>query len=497
MKIKRFIGGMLSFLLLSVSILATDYSDEAFKKAFDALDDDSEIIKLCRDFMTNAEDINVIRTAQSSWEATDPSNVIAFSKTMADQNPASAKYTYLYGRVAESIIDKIKLGRKAISLDKEWPYGYRLVTASYMQDLFNGNDDADLEKKLSHMLADDGAFFSKLVELDGGAEYAMNFLLQYQLYTNDFTSALETLEKGKKEGASFAGSDAFSIAYAGLGRYDDAMAVISTEADAQIARGLPADRREEFIDQYYINALSQAKAHDEVLNYIMSKDGYKNDPQMLYTIACVYSLKGDNNSAFENLDKAINAGWDNVDHTNSDSDLRNLHTDSRWKTMIASVQEKWDAGADNRKAKALSGKILKDAPMWSLENAEGITINLADLNGKVVVLDFWATWCGPCRMAMPVINEFVREHAKEDVVVFSVNVWEKGKKKPAKFMKKNDYAMRLVYGNDELAASYGVRGIPHLCVIDKNGKIRYEESGYSPQLLENLIWWTEDLLSES
>ena len=96
---------------------------------------------------------------------------------------------------------------------------------------------------------------------------------------------------------------------------------------------------------------------------------------------------------------------------------------------------------------------------------------------------------------MPLIDEFVKNHKKDGVRVISLNVWEKGRKKARKFMDDNGYAMELLFGSNDLTQAFGVRGIPTMVVIDKNGKIRYQESGFHEGMVDNLIWWTDDLLT--
>ncbi len=113
------------------------------------------------------------------------------------------------------------------------------------------------------------------------------------------------------------------------------------------------------------------------------------------------------------------------------------------------------------------------------------------------MLDFWATWCIYCKKAMPLLDEFTQEKiADSSIRVFAIDVFEKGKNKVRQFYRDKNYKMTLLYGNDDLPSAYGFRGIPYICVIDKNGRIRYIESGYSPDLKEKLIWWTEDLLKQ-
>ena len=77
--------------------------------------------------------------------------------------------------------------------------------------------------------------------------------------------------------------------------------------------------------------------------------------------------------------------------------------------------------------------------------------------------------------------------------VFSVNVWEKNPAGAKAYLARNDFDMELLYGSDELAAAYGVKGIPYICAIDGEGNIRFEEKGYSPELGEKLAVWAEAL----
>ena len=135
----------------------------------------------------------------------------------------------------------------------------------------------------------------------------------------------------------------------------------------------------------------------------------------------------------------------------------------------------------------------REAPELTTSAWEGKATTLKDCRGKVVVLDFWATWCGPCRMAMPVLSNWMKTEMPEGVRVFSVNVWEDNPDGARKYITDNDYAMELVFGNNDLAAAYGVEGIPYICAIDGEGNVRYEEIGFSNALGEKLAVWVQDL----
>jgi len=134
------------------------------------------------------------------------------------------------------------------------------------------------------------------------------------------------------------------------------------------------------------------------------------------------------------------------------------------------------------------------APEWFLPDPEGNIISLKDLRGQILILDFWATWCGPCRSAMPLINEWMATDMPEGVQVFSINVWEDDKQAVIKFMNDNQYAMHLLFGTEALPGLYGVEGIPFICVIDGEGMVRGVEKGFSPTLKDTLTDWVNEIL---
>lgn len=467
-----------------------NYTSESFKAIYDTLSSDDEIIYLCKEFMDNAQDIDLLRNVQSSWEEVDQPSVLAYSKKISESNKTSAKYQYLYGRVVDGSIEKVNLGRKAIELDPSFPYGYRLVLATYAQNLLNGDkSDADYEQ-LAKMLEDDKAYFTKLVELDSTQTYSYKILFDYQIYTGDFEGAQKTLAKAKPLGQRWPTAFESATVLAGLEKYKEAKKTIKEYLTGQV----DDSELDNYVNQYYSSALLAAKKYDEIIRSDKAIKGYTKDKNVLYDLACVYSLKGDTENAISSLTQAADYGWDKIAHTTKDSDLNNIHNDARWDKAIAAIQTNWDNGKDKRREAILAEKVNEDAPAWSLEDINGNKVSLESLKGKVVILDFWATWCGPCKMAMPVLDDFVKNRAPENVAVFSINVWEKGHRQPIKFMEKNNYSMTLLFGNDEIVKDYKFNGIPFLCVIDQNGKIRFKHSGYSEDLNEALDFWVADLL---
>ncbi len=103
---------------------------------------------------------------------------------------------------------------------------------------------------------------------------------------------------------------------------------------------------------------------------------------------------------------------------------------------------------------------------------------LGDYKGQVVVLDFWATWCGPCKMAMPGMQALHEHFQGRPVQVFGVNCWERGD--PVAYMQANGFTYGLVLGGEQLAKSNQVDGIPTFVVIGVDGNRLHRAVGFDP-----------------
>ncbi|MBK5208919.1 MAG: TlpA family protein disulfide reductase [Flavobacteriaceae bacterium] len=114
---------------------------------------------------------------------------------------------------------------------------------------------------------------------------------------------------------------------------------------------------------------------------------------------------------------------------------------------------------------------------FALTNLEGKTIKLSDYKGKMVVLDFWPTWCGPCRASFPKMQELVTKYKNDNIEFFFIDTWEresdsKIKENVSKFIKENNYSFNVLYDfEDKIVENYKIQGIPTKIVIDKDGNI--------------------------
>src|SRR5262249_25895242 len=118
----------------------------------------------------------------------------------------------------------------------------------------------------------------------------------------------------------------------------------------------------------------------------------------------------------------------------------------------------------------------KPAPDFTLLDVENKPLNLNDLKGKVVLLDFWATWCMPCRTELPNVELLHRDFKDKGLLVLGVDAEEP--EDQAAFMEKFGYTFRaLVDANDKIKNLYNVNGIPTTVLIDKVGNIQMFDMG--------------------
>ena len=132
------------------------------------------------------------------------------------------------------------------------------------------------------------------------------------------------------------------------------------------------------------------------------------------------------------------------------------------------------------KAAVKDHKDRKPAPEFALKDANGQTVHLSDYRGKVVLLDFWATWCGPCKIEIPWFQEFERQNKDKGFAVIGVAMDEEGWDVVKPFAKYVGINYRLVIGDETITQLYGgVEAMPTTFLIDREGRIASVHVGLS------------------
>jgi peroxiredoxin len=120
------------------------------------------------------------------------------------------------------------------------------------------------------------------------------------------------------------------------------------------------------------------------------------------------------------------------------------------------------------------------APSFTLTDINGRSVSLADFRNKVVVLDFWATWCPPCKREIPDFINLQTDYASRGVQIVGIALDQPDKVKA--FAQQNGMNYPVLYGNDQIAARYGgIEGIPTTFIIDRNGNIVNRFEGFRPR----------------
>ncbi len=127
-------------------------------------------------------------------------------------------------------------------------------------------------------------------------------------------------------------------------------------------------------------------------------------------------------------------------------------------------------------ASSISGK----APDFTLKSRSGQNIRLSDLRGQVVMLNFWASWCGPCRQEMPILEQLHKRYGKLGFTVVGVNV-EQDTSKAVAYLRDIKVSFPILYDNtSKVSKLYSVNAMPTTVMIDRNGNMRFKHEGYKP-----------------
>ncbi|MEM7280817.1 MAG: TlpA disulfide reductase family protein [Pseudomonadota bacterium] len=147
-------------------------------------------------------------------------------------------------------------------------------------------------------------------------------------------------------------------------------------------------------------------------------------------------------------------------------------------------------------AVSMGAASKRAAPDFTLPSRGGDAVTLSDLKGQVVMINFWATWCGPCRQEMPLLEEMYVRYNRMGFTLLGVNVEEDSRGADA-YLKETRVSFPILFDNkNEVSKLYDVIAMPSTVILDKEGTVRYLHKGYKPGYENEYLSQIRTLLKE-
>jgi len=136
------------------------------------------------------------------------------------------------------------------------------------------------------------------------------------------------------------------------------------------------------------------------------------------------------------------------------------------------------------------------APDFTLKSRSGENLKLSELRGEVVMVNFWASWCGPCRQEMPLLDQLYKRYQPMGFTILGVNV-EEDTAAAEKVLQEIPVSFPVLYDSkNQVSQQYGVSAMPSTFLVDRDGKLRYLHKGYLPGYEEEYQKQIRELVRE-
>lgn len=141
-------------------------------------------------------------------------------------------------------------------------------------------------------------------------------------------------------------------------------------------------------------------------------------------------------------------------------------------------------------------ELKEAAPDFTLKSLKGSNLKLSEFRGDVVMINFWATWCGPCRQEMPILNDLYLKYRDNGFTLLGVNV-EKNTSKAANMIRDLKVVFPVLFDTEnEVSKLYKVEAMPSTILVDRDGNMRYLHRGYVSGTEDEYVRQVRELMAE-
>ena len=221
-------------------------------------------------------------------------------------------------------------------------------------------------------------------------------------------------------------------------------------------------------------------------------------PEALTHLGRLYTAKGDYTRAEEYLSRSLSTEYFLHDEHPAIAAYKGLYLQQHGTSdgLEDYMKVAYDKEAVRRKALILKERIAdpKTMPPFKLVTIDGKTVNSQNLKGKVLVINFWGTWCGPCQLELPYLQKFYEKYDGNPNVVFLTIDHLDTLDAVKKFMAEKKYSFPVLREEGDYVEHAGVTGFPTTWFVDRDGKEVFSKSGASRRLLDEFSWRVESML---
>jgi thiol-disulfide isomerase/thioredoxin/predicted negative regulator of RcsB-dependent stress response len=411
-------------------------------------------------------------------------SLVSYYEALYEENPKKASCIYLYARVLEDAAKKLELAETAVKKDKKSYWGYLLKGYALIE--LKQYDEAEVA-------------FKDAIEIDSMKFDAYEGLVMVYYYIQKPDESVENAIRACELSPHQYLSQAAHYYAQRLGeKVEDKDLLV--ELERAFLSKYAFQKQNEMYGMYraardVCQAYREIDQVDSARLYLDYMQAYASPLGMGERVdldrAALEASLGNNDEALDLLESVAEAGFSHYGAINDFPEFEALKDDPRMKVLMERMKQ-------NAREDFLAELITKPAPDFTLVSIDGEEVTLSELRGKVVIIDFWGIGCGPCYLFMPVLERFYADH-KDELYIYGIESWNNSVKDIKQTLDQFGWTYPNLVGSDEVNKAYGIKGVPHMFVIDPEGNVRYEHKGFAQgegiaqQMYDQLEWLLEEL----